>query len=79
VFASRELAGAKELHIGKTDSHVVLNSGNWTLYLPIDQQSHFPRIEQVIPVARKASDRSLRCRLLRRMMHRLRSISMAGP
>lgn len=48
VYACRELQEAP-CAIGKNDNHVVIQTGSWTLYLPIDKDGRFPPVETVIP------------------------------
>jgi len=47
VFGCRELDG--EIKIGKTTAHVCVQVGAWTIYLPIDKEGRFPRVESIIP------------------------------
>jgi hypothetical protein len=49
LFACKELGGEEPLLIGKTDSHVVLRSGAWTIFLLIDKTGRFPKVEDAIP------------------------------
>ena len=49
IFACRELLQGGPLRIGKSASHVTLQSGPWTLHLPIDAQGRYPPTDQVIP------------------------------
>jgi hypothetical protein len=49
IFACRELLQGGPLRIGKSASHVTLQSGPWTLHLPIDTQGRYPPADQVIP------------------------------
>ena len=42
---SREQA----IQIGKTDTHVVLRIGPWTLWHAIQKDARFPRVEDAIP------------------------------
>ena len=42
--------------VGKTDTHVILRVGPWTLYLEV-QDARFPRIDQVIPAAQATTTR----------------------
>ena len=48
VFASKGLPRDRPVSVGKTDAHVVLRVGPWTLYLEV-QDARFPRVDQVIP------------------------------
>jgi len=47
VFGCRELEG--EVRIGKTATHACVQVGAWTIYLPIDKEGRFPRVESIIP------------------------------
>lgn len=49
IFGGKELAQAESVEIGKTDKHVILRIGSWTLYLAIDKDARYPQIEQVMP------------------------------
>jgi hypothetical protein len=48
VFGSKELQ-VDEVSIGKTDSHVVMQMGSWSLYLPIDKEGRYPNASSIIP------------------------------
>lgn len=50
----------QNVSIGKTDTHVCIRSGHWTIFLPIDRKGRFPKVEQVIP---KMTDKCSRLRL----------------
>ena len=49
VFGSHELAQVGTIRIGKTDSHVCLQTGPWTFLLRIDHDGRYPRVDDVIP------------------------------
>ncbi len=49
VFGHRELAEAESIMVGRTNTHVCVRAGNWTIFLLIDCQGRYPRIEEVIP------------------------------
>lgn len=49
VFASRALPRDRPASLARTDTHVVLQAGAWTLWLEIQAKARFPRIEHVIP------------------------------
>ncbi len=57
LFASKELPRDRPIRVGRTDGHVVLKAGAWTLYLAIQADARFPRVEHVIPDARFATTR----------------------
>ena len=48
VFGCTELFG-ESVAIGKTATHVCVRSGSWTIFLPIDKEGRFPKVENVIP------------------------------
>jgi hypothetical protein len=50
----------QNVSIGKTDTHVCIRSGHWTVLLPIDKEGRFPKVENVIP---KMNDKCSRLRL----------------
>jgi len=60
VFACKELFGDGVVSIGKTDTHVALQIGNWMLHLPITKSGRFPPAEKVIP---KRDGAALHCHL----------------
>jgi hypothetical protein len=49
VFGCKELAPDGPIALGKSDSHVCLRVGPWTLYLAIDKEGRFPSVELVLP------------------------------
>jgi hypothetical protein len=57
VFSCRELATDAEVTIGKTATHICLRVGAWTFHLPIDKESRFPKVEDVIPSLSRALTR----------------------
>jgi len=48
VFDCKELPsdGAR---IGKTDSHIVIQTGVWTLFLPINREGRYPNTDSILP------------------------------
>jgi hypothetical protein len=48
IFASKELPRDRPIEVGKTDSHVVLRAGSWTLSLAIQTDVRFPRVDDLI-------------------------------
>jgi hypothetical protein len=60
VFGCKELHHEGSVCIGKSDNHVSIQAGPWTLHLPIDKDGRFPKVETVIP---KQEDASSKCRL----------------
>ena len=49
IFACKALSGERAIEIGKTDTHVVLRIGPWTLWHAIQKDARFPRVEDAIP------------------------------
>ena len=49
IFACRELTRHQSVEVGKTESHVVLRIGSWTVYLLIDKEGRYPQAESVFP------------------------------
>jgi hypothetical protein len=48
IFTSKELPRDRPIEVGKTDSHVVLRAGPWTLSLAIQTDVRFPRVDDLI-------------------------------
>jgi hypothetical protein len=48
VFRSRELAADGSITIGATDQHVAFGSDSWTVWLPINKDGRFPKIDDNI-------------------------------
>jgi hypothetical protein len=49
VFGSRELAGEREVRVGRTTTHLVMAAGPWRVYLPVDKAGRYPDVASVIP------------------------------
>jgi len=49
IFGGRELGQDTPVEVGRTKQHILLRVGPWTLYLRIDAEGRFPKVEQVIP------------------------------
>jgi hypothetical protein len=60
VFGCKELQHEGSVCIGKSDNHVSIQAGPWTLHLPIDKDGRFPKVETVIP---KQEEATAHCRL----------------
>lgn len=60
LFASPELPRDQTLGVGKTDTHLVLAIGPWTVWLRIETQLRFPKTEALVQPPEFASNR---CRL----------------
>jgi hypothetical protein len=48
VFGSGDFADEREVRMGRTDEHVVIAAGPWTVWLAIDTSSRFPDVTAVI-------------------------------
>jgi hypothetical protein len=60
IFGSKEFHECDGVTVGKTDAHVGIRVGPWTLLLAMDRQGRYPRIEEVIP---RLSGARTTCRL----------------
>jgi hypothetical protein len=49
VFGAKEWASAGEVRLGRTDSHLVVAAGPWTVALAIDAAGKFPDVAGVLP------------------------------
>jgi hypothetical protein len=49
VFGSRELPADQPVRLGRTEKHVTLSIGPWTIYLTINKDGRFPKLDDVIP------------------------------
>jgi hypothetical protein len=49
VFGCTELPREEPVSVGRTETHVCVRVGPWTLHLAIDQDSRFPQVERAIP------------------------------
>jgi hypothetical protein len=57
VFASLEPPRDQPVRIGRTESHVVLERGPWTLFLEIQTEARFPDLSRVVPGPAAAATR----------------------
>jgi hypothetical protein len=57
VFASHDLPADQPVEIGRTDNHVVLRDGPWTLWLVIEKNGRFPSTDSIIPDVATATTR----------------------
>ena len=57
LFAARELPRDRPVAVGRTEAHVVLRAGPWTIWLTVRADARFPRIEHAVPDANGASTR----------------------
>jgi hypothetical protein len=52
VFGCRELPRDRPLSVGRTDTHVVLRAGSWSLFLELQKESRYPDVTRVVPEPR---------------------------
>jgi hypothetical protein len=57
AFGCRELAGAGQVSVGRTKTHVAIRAGPWTVLLSTDATGRYPNAEDVIPRARANTSR----------------------
>ncbi len=57
LFACRALPHDEPVEVGRTDSHVVLRAGPWTIWLEIQKEVRFPDVERVIPAPGEVTTR----------------------
>jgi hypothetical protein len=57
IFAGRALPRDQPVRIGRTDSHVVLGNGPWTLFLEIQIGVRFPALGHIVPDPAAAATR----------------------
>ena len=57
LFSSRELPADQPVDVGLTVNHCVFRMGPWTVWLPIEKQGRYPRVEDIIPAADSAKTR----------------------
>jgi hypothetical protein len=55
VFLAQELVGADGAGVGRTDTHVAVRAGPWTVWLAIDTGGRFPDVTGVVPPASAAT------------------------
>src|SRR5579864_5925903 len=55
IFASKELPRDCPVEIGRTDGHVFLRAGAWTIALEVQTERRYPRVDQVIPDSKQAA------------------------
>jgi len=56
LFVSKEMPRDRPVEVGKTETHVVLRAGPWTVWLAI-QEGRFPHVDHVIPAVGSAATR----------------------
>ena len=57
LFSSRELPTDQSVEVGVTANHGVFRVGPWTVWLTLEKQSRYPRVEDIIPTAGSAKTR----------------------
>ena len=57
LFACRELPRERPVSIGRTEAHVVLRAGPWTLWLEVQAGLRFPDVDRILPGPRDAATR----------------------
>jgi hypothetical protein len=57
IFACRELPTDSPVELGRTDAHVVIRVGTWTIFLEIQKEARFPHVEDVLPAANSGRTR----------------------
>jgi len=60
IYGAKDLLHDGPVSIGKTDTHVAIQTGPWTLYLPIEKEGRFPKTDGIIP---KQEDATAHCHL----------------
>jgi hypothetical protein len=55
LYDCRELPQDVSISVGKTEKHVAIRIGAWTIHLGIDQEGRFPNVESLIPSAKDAT------------------------
>lgn len=53
----KELQGGDSVELARIEKHIVLTTGPWTIFLPIDKESRYPRTEEIIPAESKVTTR----------------------
>ncbi len=57
IFACRALPRDQPIEIGRTETHVVIRAGNWTIFSVIQKEARFPAVQRVIPTDGEISTR----------------------
>ena len=57
LFGSRELPTDQPVEVGTTANHCVFRIGPWTVWLTLEKQGRYPRVEDIIPNADSAKTR----------------------
>ncbi len=57
IFGCRAIPHDQPVEVGKTDTHVVIRAGAWTIYSEIQKEARFPDLQRVIPTDGEVSTR----------------------
>jgi hypothetical protein len=57
LFGCRELRAETPVELGRTDTYVVLKVGPWTIFLEVQKDARFPRVDDVLPSSAAARTR----------------------
>lgn len=49
VFSCKEFAAAETLELGRSDTHCVFRAAPWSVWLPIEKDLRYPKVDQIIP------------------------------
>jgi hypothetical protein len=49
IFACKAFPRDQPFHVAKTETHVLLKLGQWTIFCEIQKQCRFPRVDDVVP------------------------------
>lgn len=49
VFGARELVGEDDVRVGRSEHHIVVTAGPWTIWLAADNEGRFPNVASVVP------------------------------
>src|SRR5262249_28527084 len=55
IFACKFVPRDEPISIGKTETHIVLRDGPWTLFLEIKTDARYPAVERALPSASTAA------------------------
>ena len=57
IFACRAIPRDQPVEIGRTETHIVIRAGNWTISCEIQKEARFPAVQRVIPTDGEVSTR----------------------
>ena len=55
VYGCRELHDQEPISLGRTDKHITLSLGSWTLHLAIDKDGRFPKVDSILSTTKGAA------------------------